>query len=201
MPRGLFYEESASCLRAKREQKLYRGFFIGAAVVLIIGVIILVFALNIVPGFWMDEEMNTPSRIVGTILWVGLGLSVFAMSFAFWKLKNRFNQSFDYVFVEDELRITRVFNGRRRKHVITMRADEILKIGWCERDSFENTMRGMQGKKPRIMTPNREPAEDKEFIYILVSIGGDKSLYVIECRQMMLEYLVAAAGRTKLERG
>ena len=205
MPRGLFYEESAGCLREKREVKMYKVFFILAIIALLIGIILLVFALNIVPGYWLNEEiskeMETPTRIVGVVMWVGLVLSFFGMAFAFWKLKNRFNQSYDYVFVEDELRITRVYNGKRRKFIITLRSEEILKIGWVERDSFENTLRGMQGKKPQIMTPNREPAEGKEFIYILASISGEKTLYVIECRQTLLEYLVAVAGRTKLERG
>ena len=201
MPRGLLYEESASSLRAEREAKTYKLFFILSLVVVVIGVFVLIFALNIVPGFFFDKEMNTPTRIVGTVMWVGLVGSVFGMAFAFWKLKNRFNQSYDYLFVEDELRITRVLNGRKRKFIITIKSDEILKIGWVEKDSFEDTLRGMQGKKPRIMTPNREPAEGKEFIYILVSILGEKTMYVIECRQQMLEYLVAVAGRTKLERG
>ena len=199
--RGLLYEESALCLRAKREAKIYKTFFIASLIVVVITAIVFVFALNVVPGLWTDEEIKMPARIINTVMWAGFVLSLAGMAFAFWKLKNRYNQSYDYLFVEDELRITRVFNGKKRKFIITIKAEEILKIGWCEKDSFENTLRGMQGKKPCIMTPNREPAEDKEFIYILVSIGGEKTLYVIECRQMMLEYLVAAAGRTKLERG
>ena len=49
------------------------------------------------------------------------------------------------------------------------------------------------------MTPNSEPAEGKEFFYILSSTSMEKVLIIIEARREILEYLVRAAGRSKYE--
>ena len=75
----------------------------------------------------------------------------------------------------------------------------MLKIGYVERDSFRRTLEGVRDKKAVYLTPNREPAEGKMFIYILYSSSIEKTLYVMECRQQMLEYIVLAAGRSKFE--
>ena len=74
-----------------------------------------------------------------------------------------------------------------------------VKIGYVESASFDRTIAGMQGKKPVLLTPNREPAEGKMFIYLLYSSSVEKKVYVLECRKELLEYLVFAAGRNKFE--
>ena len=102
--------------------------------------------------------------------------------------------------MQDELRITKVFSGKKRKHIVTLAADHILQIGYCEGASFERTYAGLKGDKPQIMTPNSEPAEGKDFIHILYSSQAGKTLYIIECRKAMLEHLVLAAGRNKFVR-
>ena len=107
--------------------------------------------------------------------------------------------SYDYTFVEDELRVTKVFNGKSRKHIRTFKAEQILKIGYVDSASFERTIAGLQGKKAIPLTPNQEPAEGKIFIYILYSTSVEKKVYVLECRKELLEYLVFATGRSKFE--
>ena len=105
--------------------------------------------------------------------------------------------SYDYTFVQDELRVTRVFNGKTRKHLLTMKADQMLMIGYADTDSYERLIAGQRNKKPTYLTPNGEPAEGKIFIYIHYSTSIGKTLYVLECRKEMLEYVVFAAGRNK----
>ena len=90
-----------------------------------------------------------------------------------------------------------MFNGKTRKHLLTMKADQMLMIGYADTDSYERLLAGQRNKKPTYLTPNREPAEGKIFIYIHYSTSIGKTLYVLECRKEMLEYVVFAAGRNK----
>ena len=200
------YEESAQSQKSATEAKLYTVFHVLSIVFLVAIVIqLIVFVSMELPRYiyFRDEAGNRMSGmdiVFSLIAWaILLGLFVLGWFIGF-KMKRRFNVSYDYLFVEDELRITKVFNGKKRKYLFTLEADHILKIGYCEKESFERTVSGLQGKKPKMLTPNQTASEEKMFIYILYSSTIEKNVYVIECRQMMLEYLVRAAGRNKLER-
>ena len=81
----------------------------------------------------------------------------------------------------------------------TLKAEQMLKIGSCEKESFRRTQAGMSKKQILVMTPNEEPAANKEFFYILYSTTMEKVLVIIEARREILEYLVRAAGRSKYE--
>ena len=200
MARELFYEESATCARARGEAKLYMAFHVTSIIFFVLAAIHLSFSFTYIGGLVTSSKETGSFGWFSLILWISLFLSLAGAGVGFFFLKRRFNVSYDYTFVEDELRVTKVFNGKRRKYLVTMKADQMLKIGWEERDSFRRTVSGLGGKKPQYLTSNREPMEDKTFIYILYSTSMGKVLYVLECREMLLEYVVRAAGITKLER-
>ncbi len=191
------YEESAIPVKSALEAKLYMAFHVVSIILFILAGLWLTFSFAYINNL-IESGATGATLAIYLIRWflppaliVGGGLIAFF-------LKRRFNVSYDYTFVEDELRVTKVYNGRRRKYLMTLKADQILKIGWCEKDSFERTKRGLG--KTKFLTSNKAPAEEKEFIYLLYSSSIAKTLYVLECRRIMLEYLVAAAGRNKLER-
>lgn len=198
--RSSLYEESAISLREAKEAKFYSVFRAIALVFFVLGAIMLVYTLNYSLGILGNPDLNGAQRAVAIAIVAIMNLSLFGVGLCMWFMKNRFNISYDYIFVEDELRLTKVFNGRKRKFITTVKMDQVLKIGWVDKPSYDATVRGLQGKKPHILTPNRTPAEGKDFYYLLVSGSLGKSLYVLECRMEMLEHLVFAAGRTKLER-
>lgn len=198
MPRDALYEESSQPLNAKKQAKWYMTlhvlfilFAIAAGIHLCVCVMVLPTGL---------KGMTGVGLAVSLILWLLPLVTLALTSFLFFRLRLRFNVSYDYTFVQDELRITKVFNGRKRKHMITITADSILQIGYCEGTTFERTYAGMKESKPKFVTPNREPAEGKEFIHILYSGTLGKTLYILECKKEMLEYLVSAAGRNKFVR-
>ena len=198
MAESKFYEESAGSARQKKEAKMFQVFHIAGIIFFVFAAFGVFLSFLFVPSMIdqaQKEDINPTLSILIWCLWI---VSIGAIGVVFWILKKRFNISYDYVFVEDELRISKVFNGKRRKFIITLKADQILKIGLCENDSFERTVSGNQ-KKVRYMTPNREPSEDKSMVYVLYSSSIEKSVYVIECRKQLLEYLVLAAGRNKWE--
>ena len=193
MPRSALYEESAVCADMRHEQRMYKVFHITSIVCLAIVAFFVFFSLSFIPG------MISKKAWLSLILWVVPMLLFVGFFFLFWKLKRRYNVSYDYTFVEDELRITKVFNGKSRKYLVTLKADQMLQIGYEGSSSYERLEAGLHGKKPKYMTPNREPAEGKIFIYIHYSSAIEKTLYILECRKEMLEYLVFAAGRNKFQ--
>lgn len=199
MIQGGLYEESAISERGKSERRMYMVFHVAGIVMLVIAGLGLFLSISYVPNM-VQTAPDGVSLAFSLVIWFA-GILVFGLGgFVFWRIKRRFNVSYDYTFVEDELRITKVFNGRKRKFLYTLKSDQILKIGYCENESFERTRAGFRDKKPQVLTPNDEPAEGKKFVYILYTSSIGKSLYIIECRDLMLEYLVRAAGRNKFER-
>ena len=200
MAESKFYEESAGSARQKKEAKMFQVFHIAGIIFFVFAAFGVFLSFLFVPSMIdqaQKEHINPTLSILIWCLWI---VSIGAIGVVFWILKKRFNISYDYVFVEDELRVTKVFNGRRRKFLLILKSDSILKIGYCESDSYRDTLSGQRGKKPKFLTPNREPSEGKEFIYILQSDTLGKELYILECRKMLLEYLVRAAGVNKFVR-
>ncbi len=203
MIRDAYYEESASCQRSVREAKFYTTFKIVAIVAFIIAGLILSFAFGYVPSL-LDSTVNNETGEVYTLVRVFYLVTYFATvaliagaGVLFWFLKNRFNVSFDYLFVEDEFRVAKVFNGKKRKFLKNFKCDQILKIGKCENPSFERTCAGLSKKQIVFLTPNREPSENKNFYYILYSSSIEKTVNIVEARVELIDYLVRAAGRSK----
>lgn len=197
--RDMLYEESATSNREAAEAKFYMLYLVLSVVCFAIGGIVLFFATSFIRGIAIDDELSTLEKALNIGVLVFVVVALLGCGTIFWFIKKRFNVSYDYTFVEDELRVTKVFNGRSRKPFTTIRADFIYKIGWCEKPSYRDVLRGIEGK-PKFLTPNKTPAEDKEFIYVLVGGTLGKTVYVLECRRALLEYLVQSAGIDKLER-
>ncbi len=196
----MLYEESATSTRAGAERRFYTVFLVFSILFFVIAGIIAFFSTSMIPSILESDVFTTLEKVFDILTWIVPILLLIGAGILFWFIKRRFNVSFDYSFVEDELRVTKVYNGKSRRYVTTITADNILKIGWVEKPSFVDTLRGVQGQKAKYLTPNKSPAEEKEFIYLLVSGPLQKTLYVIECRRELLEYLVKAAGVRKLER-
>lgn len=194
--RDTYYEESAVCAKSQSEAKRYAIIHWMSVVCFAFAGIAAYFVFMTIPGIIAEAKgfamfIQIVAMLLPFVLCLGLGLALFFF-------KKRYNQSYDYVLVEDELRVTRVYNGRKRKHLRTFMMEHVMKIGYCDRDSFEDTLRGVQSKAG-YLTPNREPMEGKEFFYFLYSDSVEKRVYIIEARPEMLNKLVLAAGRQKFE--
>lgn len=191
-----FYEESANAQKGASEAKKYTVLHIIGIICFAAAVLHGLFSFTYVP--MIINETSGVGLALSLVWWFGLLATFVFLGFIMFRWKRKYNLSYDYIFVEDELRISKVFNGKRRKHLITIKADQILRMGKCENETYERTLAGVE-KKPIICTTNAEPTEGKLFIYILISNSLGKSIYVLECRMTMLEFLVRAAGRNKLE--
>ena len=198
MARTTFYEESATSVNAQTEARIAKAYNIASIIALSIAALIVFLSLTYIPSMFMMYE--GVALVLNLIVFFAPILALIGLFFLFRHLKRKKNISYDYTFVEDEVRITKVFNGKSRKFQHTLSAAQMLKIGYVDKDSFRRTLEGVRNKKAVYLTPNKEPAEGKIFIYILYSSSIEKTLYVLECRQQMLEYIVLAAGINKFER-
>lgn len=199
-----YYEESAISTRSQTEAKLYTLFLVMAVAFFVVAGFILTFAFTYVPLVLqetVDEAgaVNTPARVYSFLTYFGPIVLIALAGLAFWLIKNRFNVSYDYTFVEDELRVSRVYNGKRRKFLKGFKTDQMLKLGKCENDSFERTCAGLDKKSVRFLTPNRNPGAGKDFYYFLYSSSLEKAVYILESRVDLIEILVRTAGRNKWE--
>lgn len=202
--REAYYEESAVSARSAREEKLYNVFKISAIVAFVIAAFLGSFAFAYLPYLWeqtMNAEggRNTLAFVFGLVAYFGPIVLVFGAGLLFWFMKNRFNVSYDYIFVEDELRVSKVFNGKKRKFLKTFKTDQMLKLGKCDSDGFERSCAGLDKKRIRHLTPNPEPCEGKDFYYFVYSSSIEKSVYILEGRKELMDYIVLAAGRNKWE--
>lgn len=195
--RDAFYEESASSQRAETETKKYMVFHVIEIICIVMAAIHAFFSISFVPAIIAESE-ETITLVFGLIQWFSPFLLLVGLALLMWYWKKRYNVSYDYIFVEDELRISKVLNGKKRKFITKITAESVLKLGLCANDSFERTISG-QERSVKYMTPNREPSEGKMFIYIVTSGSVGKTIYVLECREQLLGFLVQAAGRNKLE--
>lgn len=196
-----FYEESAGSANSRTEARIYTAFKIFAFAFWAVGVGLgLLFSFQLIANVTSAEGLTTAQRVIPIVMWFGMLLLLIGLGVLCWFWKNRYNVSYDYTFVEDEIRITKVFNGRKRKYLTTLKSDRILQIGWVGSDAYQNALRGLQGKKPVRCTPNKEASEGKEMIYFVQSTTMEKQMYILECRRQLLENIVFTAGRNKLER-
>lgn len=202
--REAFYEESSVSQKSASEAKLYMLFKVVAIVFGIAAVFIGAFAFTYIPYVLNTVQVDADAQIssaaakaLAIVSYVGSIVFAAGAGVAFWFLKNRFNQSFDYTFVEDELRVSKVYNGRKRKQLHKFRADQILKLGRCSGESFKRTCAGLDKRNIRFLTPNKEPSEGKDFFYLLYSTSIEKAVYILEARTTLIDYIVFAAGRNK----
>ena len=188
-----FYEESAINQNAIKEGRRYKIFNVISYIFLFLGILLLVMAIFNMPlggsdagGYWM-------------LFWFMLlqGLMFMGMWFAFYKIKSRYNVSFDYVFVTGELRISKVFNVNKRRLVARIDCEDMIQVGDVDNPSFDR-FRADPMVKTVFCTPNVETSNGKFFMYVLANYNGRK-LYVLECRENLLMNIMKFAKRSVLE--
>ncbi len=179
----VLYEESSIARDSVKAGKKYKILHIISNVFLTLGIIGLVLMLSIP----MDAILG----------WLFFCAWFFVCWFALFKMKNKFNVSYDYIFVSGELRIAKVINVNKRKLVCIIQSEDIIQLGDVDNSAYDGLAADPNTKKV-FCTSNNEAAEGKFFMYILVSDNG-KKLYVLECREELLVNMLKFVKRTTLE--
>ena len=115
-------------------------------------------------------------------------------------LKNKFCVEYDYIFLNGAINIDKVIKGAKRKSQIEFMTSNILKIGkFCSDEYYKTTSDNTIGIK--VFTSNDEPIENKDFYYILIARGSEKTICVIECTKQFIINLVKFSNKTVVEKG
>ncbi len=181
----IFYEESAIAKNAKDEESKYKRFQLASNILFAMGFVATVIGC----GMFLTTQF---------IIWLlTFCIWFFVGWFIFYKLKQRHDVSYDYVFISGEIRISKVIHTSKRKLLATLQPDDILQLGDVDNPSFQN-FRLDPNVKTLYCTPNSQPMEGKFFLYILASYNG-KKLFVLECREELLANMLRFVKRTILE--
>ena len=203
-----FYEESAICKDTEKKAKGYAVLHILSIIFLILGVIAMVVGLFNFPIPPKEENFTTNADYLNAldgykgyfmlcVISLALGTLFLLLWFTFWVIKAKINISYDYCFINGELRISRIYNVNKRKLLVVIDCAEILQIGDADNSSFER-LKADPTTSFIVCTPNMAPQGDKFFMYVLCNRGG-KELYVLECRENMLMNILKFAKRGVLE--
>ncbi len=183
----IFYEESSIAADSNKAARKYKTVHILSNVFLAIGILLVVLGINL-------PAENPVQAFIGWLITVCSWF--FVAWFCLYKIKQRLNVSYDYVFVSGELRIARVINTNKRKFVARLQPEDILQLGDVDSESFQELVTDSNVKHV-YCTSNNYPTEGKFFMYILVH-EDRKKLYVIECREEMLIHYLKFVKRTTL---
>ena len=188
----IFYEESVDThnqASAKRRFMVYRIFSVVSFVFAVFAFLTLFYGLPIDT----DEGFTAPV-IISLVVWLVLMAAMIALGIFFARKKHAFYLSYDYTFVSGDLRISKVFNNRRRKHLYNVSTDRIIRIGRVGSESYEKLKKSPDVKED-ICTPNAEADDDKEFFYIHAQTNVGKKILVLECRIQLIYTVIRFINR------
>ena len=129
MLRDMLYEESAIPQNAMKEEKFNKGFTIAGIICIALSLLYIFILSPVALNILGDDELDTIGKIFNVLFWASFPMLFILLGVFLLIFKKRYNVSYDYHFVEDELRISKVFNGRKRKHLKTLKCDQMLGEG------------------------------------------------------------------------
>ena len=190
-----FYEESAKNRYEAHGKKIYQILHIISMVFLWLGILLIVVFLFYFPWQAPTVEEQALQIIFGSVGILGL------LSLLTWyllaKWKKLFNVSYDYCFVEGELRISKVFNINRRRLVARIDCGDMIQVGDFENPSYDR-FKDDSTIKEIVCTPNSEPMDGKFFMYVLANYDG-RTLFLLACRENLLINIMKFAKRSVLD--
>lgn len=122
----------------------------------------------------------------------------FVSGFFLGRLKNKFYVEYDYTFVSGSLRFSKVIKNIKRKFIIRFECKDIEKIGKVTSNTFKKYC-SMPGISTKILTSNSEPAENKDFYYIVANVDEWKYLLVLECTEAFMVQILKYSNKMILE--
>ena len=193
-----FYEESAVNSNEKKQSLYYTIFFVAQVVFIVLSVLWGWFGFN----FILEVPVNgkTILDVLPSWIFFALFLASFIVGAVLFAIfKKRFNVSFDYSCVYGELRISKVFNQKKRKLVCRIEPNSILQVGDMDSSSY-NLLCSMPDVEEVICTPNMVAGAGKFFLYVYAIDDGEKKLFLLECREALLIHLMQYLRRDILDR-
>ncbi len=143
----------------------------------------------------------TQGNVLINILFAAIPFVLFLSSgIVLGKIKDKLYVDYDYTFVSGSIRFSRVIKNVKRKGILKFDTNNIEKIGKYGSDTFERYMLAPE-KKKMILTSNQTPDDGKSFYYIVANVGGIKYIFVLECTETFISYVIRYSNRTVIEDG
>lgn len=186
----IFSEESV-CMnddrRAKRWYKVFTAISISSFVLaaLVFLWVLMMWFTPVSKDAIEALEDNLTAIIIQFVIFFVIALLLLASGLLFRVKRHGFFISYDYTYVNGELRVAKVIHDRKRKILYRLLDEQLLLIGRVGSDSY-NKAKNSPDCKEDILTPNEEAADEKEFFYVQASTKVGKRLLVLECRPMFI---------------
>lgn len=186
----VFYEESATMQNTGAAKTKYYICKTISIISYVAAVLWLVLAISFFP---------LEGAILINILILAIPFAMFLTSgILIGKLKDKFYVDYDYTFVSGSIRFSKVIKNIKRKNIIVFDTKNIEKIGRYASTTFERYSK-MPGIKQNVLTSNTEPENGKDFYYLVVNVGGQKYLFILECSETFLSNVLRFSNRTVFE--
>ena len=83
-------------------------------------------------------------------------------------------------------------------NIVDVQPSDIEKIGKVGSGTFIKYYK-MPGLTSAVLTLNLQPADKKDFYYIVANINGDKKMYILECTEMFMVNVLKFSNKLVLE--
>lgn len=192
----VFCEETAICLNAAAEKKKYYVFKVLSIIFFIISVLLILIVL-----YTYDFSKISEGSLLVNILFLVLPvLSGISIGILFLIFKNRYCVDYDYTFVSGSIRISKIIKEIKRKNLYKFESSAIEKIGKYGSDSYNGYIK-LPNVKVVAATSNKNPAQNKEFFYMVVNgLDQHKIILILECSETFIANVLKFANRYVLEK-
>ena len=194
-----FYEESAVNLNEKKQTTVYSILHGVQVVFVVLALLWGLFFMGFLPLPDESKGETFAQVLPDWIFFFMVLLSFITFAVICSIAKKRYNVSYDYVCVSGELRVSKVFNGKRRKLVCRLDPADILQIGDMDSPSYDRLVK-TPGLKEVVCTPNLVAANGKFFMYVYGNADGMKKIFLLECRESLLVNMMQYLRRDVLDR-
>lgn len=188
MKQEMFLEESVVQQDTRQARRWYVMFTILMVMCIIAAVV--TFLVDIIYFLFGEVDDDTLTQMIIFLIVMLVVAIAFVVGACFCnRLKHRYFVSYDYTYVSGELRIAKVTHAIRRRILYMLMEDQFLQIGRVGSDSYEKLKKSPDAKED-VLTPNDEPASDKEFFYIQAVTKVGRRILVLECRPSFIAQII-----------
>ena len=188
-----YYEESVSTESSKKHRVLKIQLFVFFVIFLVAALMCYIVAASQKAATGSSATKGENAFFTFYLI-VAIFFTVFAVLALF--LSKRMIYSYDYTYVSGSVHIAKVINNARRKKIDEIDCKKIIKIGRVDSEGFYSTQSGGGAVKTIKCFADKKNIENQ--VYILTNSTEGRVMYLIECSDTLLSYIVGFTGKTVL---
>ena len=186
----VFYEESTELQQARATKAKCKIFNILSIVFYALAVLWTSFAIVFYP-----LSGNLLMDILGMIMPLIFLLPLAIVSSL---IKNKFYVVYDYAFISGTIKVSKIFKDVKRKFVIKFNTTDLERFGKYGSDTYHKYTK-MPGISKMTFTMNTEPADGKDFYYLVATVNAEKKLMVFECTETFIVNVLKFSNKSIIE--